>query len=218
MSSLQESDACCSDVQNDSHTPPLFRVHPQLVGDGVSWSFIRACPQQNLLMYCCNATELGGMFSIDRPFLVNRYFLAASTPKQSLLLSYIKTTTRSTFPADSLMLNSSGLSLNTLKSSVTASKVDYVSHAVFFPRFENDETWSQPLNAWKNSSASDLDGPICRAISCTGMYLKVFQTPNATHRHVMLRLCTADTAITTIVITVLPTQTRDKVQSLGLCV
>ena len=86
------------------------------------------------------------------------------------------------FAVDSLMLSSLGLSLNTLTSSVTASKIDHVSHAVYFPRFAKHDTWSQPLNAWKKSSALDFEGPNCTATSWTGMYLKYLPTPKATHK------------------------------------
>ena len=44
------------------------------------------------------------------------------------------------FAVDSLMMSLPGLSLNTLKSSVTASMIDHVSHAVFFPRFAKHDT------------------------------------------------------------------------------
>ena len=123
---IHNSEACCSAVQNGSHGPSLLPIQPQLPGDGYFCSLSRACPQQYpawyaaLLMCCCNAEEQGGILSMDLPFLVNKSFLAASTRKHSLFLSYSRTTKRSMFSTDSLTQSSLGLSLSKLNSLVTS--------------------------------------------------------------------------------------------------
>ena len=80
--------------------------------------------------------------------------------------------------------------------SVASSQAIHVSNAVFYPSI-NDETVSQPVEAWNKGSAIDSLGPSDAAISWAVIFLKCWPTPKASYSCVLCSIRTAATANTT---------------------
>ena len=89
---------------------------------------------------CSNrAPYVGGIFSIFRPFLVNRSLRASLTVVQVLVLSYMSVMKRSISGIMSFNLSSVGIELSATNAGVISSNTFYVAHAVFLPLPANEE-------------------------------------------------------------------------------
>ena len=130
------------------HYPKLDQ--PQLEGEGRSGASWRAVPQQYepwntlRLKWSINASFVGGMSSIPRPFFTNSSIRVASTPLSKLVQLYRSTVKRSRVDSTSSVMVS-GSTITEWKASVRLSKVFHMSQAVFFPLLAKKDTVSQPV-------------------------------------------------------------------------
>ena len=90
-------------------------------------------------MCSTRAPYVGGIFSILRPFLVNRSLRASLTVKLVVVLSYMSATKRSMSGMISFNLSSVGIELSATNADVISSYTFHVAHAVFLPMPANEE-------------------------------------------------------------------------------
>ncbi len=152
-----------------THNPSSF-IHPQLKGDDIFCYFDNVCPQvcpdckTDLLICCISAPFIGGMQLYVSLFPCKQIEGASFISLVLLDRSYMTTTyLSSTRTSSSVML--SDRELKELTVSAAVSKTFHACQADFFPLPTNEDTVSQPVNAWNNHGNAFDFGPNDRAMS-----------------------------------------------------
>ena len=128
--------------------------------------------------------------------VVNMSFLVEFTLVYVQVRSYNSTTYASNTDIQSSVKADGSFANIEKKPGVTSSKDFHMSNAVFLPLPANEETTSQPVNAWSIGRARAFSLPSPLAMLCAGMYLSYLPVPNAIQISVSLRQTAVDTART----------------------
>ena len=125
------------------------------------------------------ATLVGGIMLILLPWQINS-LLYWCVFKQFYLLWYINTANLSIVSMDSWTCVSIGCWLRSLNTSDIASKRHHTFQAVCLVTCDRNDTWSQPVKAWKNGKPRALDSPMHWKALWMGTNFQFFSAPKWT--------------------------------------
>ena len=164
--SLRHTAEACGIVIHLIENPPFSSwCQPHVFGSGRFCCAIRDCLWQlawYIARFVCwrRASCVGGMASSDLPFVANNAFRHSLTDSRKLDWSYKRVTYLSIVGNSFFSSWSEGKLEHETKLPVTSSKFFQVLHTLFFPFPVKNETWSYPVNAWKNGRSLHLAAPI----------------------------------------------------------
>ena len=154
MGCWQDLEASSSVVQMISHDCVADLFHPHSAGLGVAGASVIDCPihiQPDMPLswcVCTNDAAVGGIASIDLPFLVNNALRASFTCVHIVVRSYMRTTTCSNVGMISSSAESSGLSLSTVECGSDITKHLPGLQCSICSSSTKEDVWSYPVKAW----------------------------------------------------------------------